>query len=122
MKSSLSISTGFVACVLVALLSGHASAVPKQLIAKAYCECQCVREHEGGEGETIIENIGTKKFEAPGGDPQTCSGQDGTACRSGGTEGKLANCSGYVESGTGGIFTRIPDIRITPDARVAPAQ
>jgi hypothetical protein len=109
------------ACVAIALmLDGYSAAAPKRLIAKAYCECGCVREHEGNGGETIIENLGTKKFEAPGGDAQSCSGQNGTECRSGGVSGKLANCSGYVERGdAGGPSTRIPDITITP---LAPAQ
>jgi hypothetical protein len=112
----------FVASVWIALmLDGVAAAAPKRLIAKAYCECGCVREHEGNGGEIISENLGTKKFEAPGGDAQSCSGQNGTACRSGGVEGKLVNCSGYVERGDlGGI--RIPDITITPDLQIAPAQ
>lgn len=112
----------FVASMSVALmLDGVAAAAPKKLIAKAYCECGCVRERESNEGEIISEHLGTKKFEAPGGDAQTCSGQNGTTCRSGGADGKLVNCSGYVERGDlGGI--RIPDITITPDIHMAPAQ
>jgi len=121
-KDRVIIFAGFVSIAL--MWDGSAAAAPKQLISKAYCECKCVREHEGNDGAVIIENLGTKKFEAPGGDAQTCSGQTGTTCRSAGVEGKLANCSGYVErGGLGG--TRIPDVTITPvtpDLQIAPVQ
>ena len=94
-----------------------ASALPKKPLAEAYCECGCVRTHEGANGETITENLGTKTFLAPGGDAQSCSGQSGGQCRAGGVEGTLSACKGYVER-----TSKIPDLRVVPDAQISPLQ
>jgi hypothetical protein len=109
--------TAFCSAVILALtaalFASEAMALPKKTLAQAYCECSCVRTHEGANGEKITENLGTKTFLAPGGDAQSCSGQSGGQCRSGSVEGELTGCSGYVER-----TLKLPDLRALPDAGI----